>query len=1189
MSEKSGGLWQKYKKLPRWKRYLLISISLFVIYSATGFLAVPLLIEKIAPGKLTEALSREVTIENVYINPYLLSVEVDEFEVRNREGDDTFVGFHSLFLDFQISSLFRFAPIVRACQLSGFVVQFSREDSETYNFSDLLSSQEIETRIDKRKKEPPRFSINNIEISDSAIYFDDQPYETLHEVEEISFSVPFLSNLPSLIEIDVEPSFSAIVNGRFFTSSGQTRPFAGTQATTLQIELQEIDLPYYLAYMPIDIGVEIKEAVLDSQLLLAYSLEDESKMYLGLEGEVQLSNIELELDDGSHLFSLPRLTVEVKPENLLEGQLHLAKIELDSPVISLARRKDGSLHLPQVDKADEKEDIPEETSAKQKDPFYFSVDEVRVLSGAYSFIDQSVAGSYKKNIDQVNIDIKGLTTLPDTMATYSLDAQTAEKEELSASGSFGVSPLNVDGKIFLSTQALPSYAPYYRSHFLGQFTSGAIDFNGKYVLNKELQLSFSDIALDIVDLALFLPESDNEIINIPEFSLADGSVNLEGRHIRVGTLNGSKIKTEIIRFDDGSLNINELTSSNKDIEAEEQPLAENPGRQWQIEIREFMLDDASLHFEDQSPSSPVPFVIDQLAVSVNDFWLGKEQSADVNIQARVNGKGLLDVKGGVAISPLHGSGELRINNFEIGTLQGYVDDYLHLLVTDGKINISAQTKFSSGEKGFAAEVSGSSFIDGLATVDPNNGDPLYSLKKLDVQGFQATIPKNSLQIKNILLDSLESHIVISQDGTLNVQKLLKKEDQKGTGKSAEEEESVAEKGETSPLDMHIGEVKLKDGQVFVNDFRVTPDYHSRIHDLNATLTGIAADVPASLTLTGEINNTSSLSVSGTVQPLSKTKSGELELRLEGVDLSRLTPYSGKYLGRSIRKGKLSLSMDYVVDDRSIDGKNTLFFDQFTLGDNIESEDAVSLPLDLAIALMQNRKGEIKLNVPVEGNLDDPAFSIGGVVMKVVMNMIVKAATSPFALIGALVGSDEELDEIYFQPGVAVLDPAEIDKLDKLATVLVDRPGLKLELTGFVDPEPDRKAIHETLFWQQIKARKLEEMVKKGGQGMTMDTVTISDEEYEKYLWLGYKAAPFKKEKNFIGMVKKIPPGEQEKLLREFLEVDDDKLATLASKRASSVSRYFIEQKQIESERIFLVKQQLGTESSMGQFVLLTIK
>src|SRR5512143_877267 len=174
----------------------------------------------------------------------------------------------------------------------------------------------------------------------------------------------------------------------------------------------------------------------------------------------------------------------------------------------------------------------------------------------------------------------------------------------------------------------------------------------------------------------------------------------------------------------------------------------------------------------------------------------------------------------------------------------------------------------------------------------------------------------------------------------------------------------------------------------------------------------------------------------------------------------MSPYGGKYMGYTIEKGKLSLNVEYLVVKRKLTAQNNLYLDQFTLGDRVESPDATKLPVKLAIALLKNRKGEISLDLPVTGNLDDPKFSMGGIIIKILLNILVKAATSPFALLGAVFGGGEELSYIEFDYGSASLNEQGLKKLDTLVKALYDRPALKLDIGGYADPEKDREALRE---------------------------------------------------------------------------------------------------------------------------------
>jgi hypothetical protein len=297
-----------------------------------------------------------------------------------------------------------------------------------------------------------------------------------------------------------------------------------------------------------------------------------------------------------------------------------------------------------------------------------------------------------------------------------------------------------------------------------------------------------------------------------------------------------------------------------------------------------------------------------------------------------------------------------------------------------------------------------------------------------------------------------------------------------------------------------------------------------------------------------------------------------------MELSPMTPYSGKFVGYTIEKGKLSFDLKYLINKRKLDSQNYIFLDQFTLGDRVESPKATKLPVKLAIALLKDRKGEIKLDIPVTGSLDDPKFSVWGIILKVLMNLIAKAATAPFSLLGALFGGGEELSYVEFDYGSTVIMEQNMKKIDTLVKALHDRPTLKLDIEGHVDLEKDKEGLIQYLFNKKIKAQKLNEMVKKGQPAVPVDDVKIEPPEYEKYLKMAYKEEKFPKPRNILGMAKDLPAPEMEKLMLTHSEIKEGDLRNLASQRAMKVKDAVLKSGQVEPERIFILEpKSLGPE------------
>jgi hypothetical protein len=344
-------------------------------------------------------------------------------------------------------------------------------------------------------------------------------------------------------------------------------------------------------------------------------------------------------------------------------------------------------------------------------------------------------------------------------------------------------------------------------------------------------------------------------------------------------------------------------------------------------------------------------------------------------------------------------------------------------------------------------------------------------------------------------------------------------------------------------------------------------------ELGGRISGLSSEesVMGDVDLRGKLDNHAPLEISGKINPLREDLFVDLKTVVKDVDLSPVTPYSGRYAGYTIQKGKLSLDLHYHIENKKLDADNRIFLDQFTFGDQVESPDATKLPVKLAIALLKNRKGEINLDIPVSGYINDPKFSIGRIVLKIIVNLLVKAATSPFALLGALFGGGEELSFIDFDTGSYVVSEEAARKLDTLIKALHDRPSLKLEIEGHVDLEKDREGLIKTTFTRKLKAQKLKDMVRKGQAAPALDTLTIDPAEYPVYLKAAYKEEKFPKPRNIIGMAKDLPVPEMEKLMLAHVGITENDLRQLARERALKVEEYLLKSKQIERERIFFVE------------------
>jgi hypothetical protein len=334
------------------------------------------------------------------------------------------------------------------------------------------------------------------------------------------------------------------------------------------------------------------------------------------------------------------------------------------------------------------------------------------------------------------------------------------------------------------------------------------------------------------------------------------------------------------------------------------------------------------------------------------------------------------------------------------------------------------------------------------------------------------------------------------------------------------------------------------------------------------------DDRAELLLSGSWEKRAPLEIKGKINPLAENRYADIVLTIRDIDLSPFSPYSGKFLGYKLEKGLLTLELGYLLEGTHLKGDNRAHFKELTLGERVDSEHAVSLPVSLAISLLKDPDGNINLDVPVEGDLNDPKFSLGRTILRVLGNLMVKIVTSPFSFLGSLVGGTEELSFVDFAPGSTEIFPEAEEKLDALTAALVKRPALKLEIQGDADQEEDLRALRLKKFEDLIRSQKLKEMGAKGETAVPLDQIEISKEQYPDYVKKAYDAAEFVKPRDADGKVKTLPVEEMKKLLMTHFAFTESDLRNLSVKRADAVKSRLLEGGQVGSDRLFIVEPQI---------------
>lgn len=377
------------------------------------------------------------------------------------------------------------------------------------------------------------------------------------------------------------------------------------------------------------------------------------------------------------------------------------------------------------------------------------------------------------------------------------------------------------------------------------------------------------------------------------------------------------------------------------------------------------------------------------------------------------------------------------------------------------------------------------------------------------------------------------------------------------------------------MPIRIDTLTLEGGRLGLADHFIKPNYAATLMDLRGSVTGLSTEegTVAQLDLSGRLASNSPLRIAGRVNPLAATAFADVTASFRDIDLPPFTPYSGKYAGYAIARGTLTMELKYKLENRKLTAENRLLVDQFEFGEKVESKDATKLPVRLAVSLLRDKDGLIDVDLPIEGSLDDPKFRLGKLIWHVIGNLIGKAATAPFALLGKALGGGkgEEFSSVDFAAGHDALDDAARKKLDALAKALNDRPALKLKATGRFSGEEDLEGLRRLRLERKIKAQKLADLVERGEAPASVDAVVIDEKEYATYLKKAYKKEKFKKPGGFLGIPKDIPAPEMESLMLANLTPTTDDLRQLALARANAVKDYLTGPGKVEAARVFVIE------------------
>lgn len=480
-----------------------------------------------------------------------------------------------------------------------------------------------------------------------------------------------------------------------------------------------------------------------------------------------------------------------------------------------------------------------------------------------------------------------------------------------------------------------------------------------------------------------------------------------------------------------------------------------------VQLARLSLDDLEVAIVDRSPPKPVNLDVAKGFVTLKGLSLDLDKPVPLEAGFALKQGGRVDAGGTVVPGQASGRLDVKVAALSLKPLAPYVNQFARLNLRSGTASTHGKLTFAQAKSGMKLDFRGGFAVNDLAVTEEETEEPFVGWKKLSSNSLDVRLNPDRLHMNELVALNAFGKVIIFEDKSLNLKRVLRTPAPTTAAPAPASAANATGKADTFPVS--VGRLRIVGANAEFADLSLTPQFGTRMHDLDGVVTGLSTDpaTTAQVELDGKVDEYGSARIRGSIQPFHATDFTDLTLSFRNLEMTRMTPYSGKFAGRKIDSGRLSADLEYKVKNRQLTGQNKFIVNTLKLGERVDSPDAVHLPLDLAIALLEDSNGVIDLDLPVSGNLDDPQFSYGRIIWKAIVNVLTKIATAPFRVLGKLLGiKSEKLEAIDFDPGSSALLPPEREKLKTLVDALAKRPALTLTLEPGYDPEADRRALQE---------------------------------------------------------------------------------------------------------------------------------
>lgn len=775
--------------------------------------------------------------------------------------------------------------------------------------------------------------------------------------------------------------------------------------------------------------------------------------------------------DGEPVTAFERLQVNLNLLQLVRGIVGFEEITLTEPDIRLDLLKDYDLNYLRdwrnANPSSQASDTAAEEPAGEPLKLYFG--QLAVLGGELRLRDYSQSEMAEFRVAPLDLTINDLSTWPrdDDDSPYSVTAAVGE-QTLMWEGELSLAPLYSQGRFTLSDVQHDTIAHFLRPYLPWQLRDGTVTLESRYELagGERFELITSEGRVSLANLALALqPDDEQPALTTASLTVEGLGFDLTAREATVGVVQVDQPGLAVTRNTGGDLDWLISLPQNGDASGEPEPEPETSAAPFRWSVQGIEVTDGQLRWRDEVPETPAQLALTELDISLGGLSHQMDEPVSYNLSSALASGGRIQANGQFTPEPFTFEAALSGSGLALAVVEPYLQLGTRLSVTDGMLGFDANLDLDGQKSPMTGTFSGTAEVSNLDVRLPGEDGELISWETLQLAPIEYNLSPARLEIGTIRLTNPRVSVLRNREGVHNLAMITKSQPGSTPSETGSEAASAdtGQQGADSEQPgfiFRIGEVQLDSAYLGYTDRTLSPPFSTAFEQLSGSITSISNVPPQEgrVSVTGQLAGGAPVAFEGTLGALGSDETSTLTLTTEELSLPALSPYFGRYLGYAVDSGKLALDLRYEITGTQLDASNEVILDRMALGQAVASDQAVNAPVKLGLALLTDRNGVIDVNLPISGDLSDPQFSVGQIVMRAFVNLLVKAAASPFSMLGSLAElaglSADDLGQVSFVPGSVELAGGEADKLTALGNALRDRPDLLLNIRGAAAPEVD---------------------------------------------------------------------------------------------------------------------------------------